>query len=132
METKIKHLEMIQAIINRQANNSFLLKGWAVTITVALLAFSTKIPQGNYRWLIIAPLIIFWFLDAYYLSQERLFRDLYNLVRKTRVQNIDFSMDTQALKSEGNEWLTVLFSPTLMLFYGTSLALITFYINYVK
>ena len=31
MDNKIKHLEMIEAIIERMANNSFLLKGWAIT-----------------------------------------------------------------------------------------------------
>jgi len=32
MENKIKHLEMIQGVINRMASNSFALKGWAVTL----------------------------------------------------------------------------------------------------
>ena len=32
MENKIKHLEIIQGVINRMAGNSFALKGWAVTL----------------------------------------------------------------------------------------------------
>jgi hypothetical protein len=35
MGDKIKHLEMIQAVISRLANNSFLLKGWSITLVSA-------------------------------------------------------------------------------------------------
>lgn len=38
MESKIKHLEMIQGIINRMASNSFYLKGWAVTLVAGIFA----------------------------------------------------------------------------------------------
>lgn len=31
IENKLKHLEMLQAIINRMAVNSFSLKGWSVS-----------------------------------------------------------------------------------------------------
>jgi len=36
MEKKLKHLEMLQGVINRMANNSFLLKGWSVVLISAL------------------------------------------------------------------------------------------------
>ena len=41
MEKKIKHLEMIQGVINRMAGNSFALKGWSVTL-IALTGHSLK------------------------------------------------------------------------------------------
>ena len=31
-EQEIKHIELIQAIINRMNSNSFSIKGWAITI----------------------------------------------------------------------------------------------------
>ena len=34
-EKIVKHLEMIQAVINRLGNNSFLLKSWSMTVIVA-------------------------------------------------------------------------------------------------
>ena len=34
-EVVVKHLELIQAVITRLANNSFLMKGWALTVTGA-------------------------------------------------------------------------------------------------
>ena len=33
-DNKIKHLEMVQDVIKRMASNSFILKGWAVTLVV--------------------------------------------------------------------------------------------------
>jgi hypothetical protein len=72
----IKRLDILQNIIARMAQNSFTIKGWAVTVVGALLAFSSKETD---RWMAICaiyPAIAFWGLDAYYLMQERLFRDL--------------------------------------------------------
>ena len=40
MEAKLKHLEFIQAAIARMATNSFLFKGWAMTIAVGIAAFA--------------------------------------------------------------------------------------------
>ena len=42
MENKLKHLEMIQNVINRLANSSFLLKGWTVVLVAAVLGFALK------------------------------------------------------------------------------------------
>ena len=75
---KIKHLEFIQNVITRMNTNSFQIKGWSIVIASALLAIyaSTK---DNYFFLVaVFPTLIFWFLDAYYLNQERKFRGLYN------------------------------------------------------
>ena len=75
---KIKHLEFIQNVITRMNTNSFQIKGWSIVIVSALLAIyaSTK---DNYFFLVaVFPTLIFWFLDAYYLNQERKFRGLYN------------------------------------------------------
>jgi hypothetical protein len=35
-----KHMDYVQAIITRLGNNSFLLKGWALTLSSALLGFA--------------------------------------------------------------------------------------------
>lgn len=41
-EDLLKHLEFIQYIINRMAKNSFLLKGWTVTIVAAFFALAAQ------------------------------------------------------------------------------------------
>ncbi len=95
---QVKHLEMIQDIINRMARNSFMYKGWALTIFAALIIFFTKdcifsISGLIERVIAMVPIFGFWILDAYYLRQERLFRALYDSVRLGK--NPDrFSMKT--------------------------------------
>jgi len=75
---KIKHLEFIQNVITRMNTNSFQIKGWSIIIASALLAIYAS-SKNNYFFLIaVFPTLIFWFLDAYYLNQERKFRGLYN------------------------------------------------------
>ena len=117
MEGKLKHLEFIQNAINRMAHNSFLLKGWAVTLMAGLLALSFK--EINYSYIIIsiAVLFFFWLLDSYYLSRERLFIKLYNHVRAAPAKEADFSMDTQMFREEVT-WSGCMVSRTMNLFYG--------------
>jgi hypothetical protein len=40
MESKIKHLEFVQTIIGRMAQNSFLLKGWLMTLALATISLT--------------------------------------------------------------------------------------------
>ena len=42
MVAKIHYLEMIQGIIDRMGSNSFMLKGWAITLAVGVFALSDK------------------------------------------------------------------------------------------
>jgi hypothetical protein len=119
MESKLKHLEMIQAVVNRMASNSFLLKGWAVTLVSALLALAAANSDRRFVFVAVLPLLMFWLLDAYFLRQERLFRKLYDKVRKLEATAIDFSMNTAPHVAETASWIGVMFSRTLLIFYGT-------------
>jgi len=117
---------MIQGVINRLSHNSFLLKGWSVVLISAMFALAAGSSQLYFIYLAYFPLIVFWVLDAYFLWQERLFRALYDRVRALREDQIDFSMDTTAVKSDVKAWPEVLFSLTLLLFHGTVLFSIVF------
>ena len=97
MNTKVKHLEMLQKIITRMARNSFLLKGWTITLISALFVLSDFGNNQNFVLLALLPAIAFWGLDAYYLRQERLFRKLYDKVRNIQPADIDFSMNTSGM-----------------------------------
>jgi hypothetical protein len=133
MENKRKHLEMIQGIINRMAGNLFFLRGWTITLIAALFALFVKDANHDYIFVVYFPVIIFWILDGYFLSQERLFRALYNHVRKLDEKEIDFSMDTSEYKKdEGNSWICSMFSTTLLFFYLPLVAimlLVTYLLN---
>jgi hypothetical protein len=128
----IKHLEMIQAVIGRLGNDSFLVKGWA--ITVAGVFFGFAIEAKNWRLAIasIMPTLAFWGLDAYFLRSERLFRALYDRVRRTPTEIEPFFMGATGdafvkSLSDGREshpyslWRT-LRRPTLALLYGALVA----------
>lgn len=57
MEKKLKHLEMIQAVINRMANNSFMLKGWTVTLVAGIFALASKDADKMYFLIAYIPLV---------------------------------------------------------------------------
>src|SRR3989344_3885100 len=118
MENKRKHLEFIQTTISRMASNLFFLRGWTISLVAGLLALLVKEANHNYIFVIYLPIVIFWILDGYFLSQERLFRTLYNKVRKLNEKEIDFSMDTREYKKDKrNGWIFSMFSSTLLFFY---------------
>lgn len=99
MDNKYKHMDYIQSAISRMASNSFYLKGWNITIIAAIIALSFK--ESDWRIYACALIlnIVFWFLDSYYLKQEKLFRELYKKVSLINDDNaIDFSMDTREFK----------------------------------
>ena len=119
MEGKIRHLELVQGIISRMANNSFMLKGWAVTLVFGIFVLAGKDTDKLYFLVAYLPVIVFWGLDAYYLFQERLYRSLYDKVRQTDENTIDFSLKatTQEFNSDGNNYFNCLFSVTELWFY---------------
>ncbi len=122
-EAKIRHLEMVQEVVKRMASNLFYLKGWAITLIAGAFALAAKDSNDIYLFLPYFPLIIFWALDGYFLSQERLFRRLYDEVRLKTAQNVDFSMDTRPYqkglvgKFLSLDWAEGLTRPTILAFY---------------
>lgn len=117
-EQQIKHLEMIQAVITRMAANSFMLKGWSVTLVSALFALAAKDADARYVLVSYFPVAMFWFLDGYFLFQERLFRKLYDKARVDKGSNSDFSMNTVGLEEKEATWASAILSRTLLIFHG--------------
>lgn len=114
---KIQHLNMIQEIIIRMADNSFKIKGWVITILAALAALSVDKINKDYLLIGILPIVAFWYLDSFYLRQERLFRKLYEEVAKKNESDIDFLMNTQKHIEGVSSTITIMFSKTLRVFY---------------
>lgn len=93
---RLKYLEMIQSIISRMANNSFLIKGWIITLSLAGFTLFASKHENIYLSLIIFSVLIFWILDGYYLRQEKLFRELYeDHARISKKELNHFSMNTK-------------------------------------
>lgn len=116
---KIKHLELIQGVINRMANNSFMLKGWAVTLVAGIFALSSKDADKLYFLVAYVPIVVFWGLDSYYLLQERLYRSFYNKVLTIKDSDINFSLNVtvEEFDSAKNCYCNCLFSRTEFWFY---------------
>lgn len=124
MDNTIAHLGFIQSIISRMGTNSFLLKGWSVTLVAAIFALSAKDANYNFVLLSYFPVIIFWILDAYFLHQELLYRKLFEEVAGGRIQSIDFTLNTTNVHKLVSPISTILFSKTILLFHGPIIAIV--------
>lgn len=118
MERKLKHLEFIQNVITRMNTNSFMIKGWAITLISALFALAAGGTNRSYALVAYIPLPVFWALDAFFLSKERQYRDLYDHVRTLDENKIDFNMSTKPFEKNCSLWASSAFSRTLLSFYG--------------
>lgn len=125
---RIKHLEMIQAVIGRLGNDSFLVKGWAVTVAGVFFGFAVNKTDAGLAIVSLLPTALFWGLDTYFLRAERLFRVLYDHVRIPLAGVEPFFMAATAPafvealppgreKDEASRWKTFK-SVTLLIFYG--------------
>jgi hypothetical protein len=134
-DKRIKHLEMIQAVVARLGGNGFLIKGWAVTIAGAFVALAVNAKDCSFARVGIASSVVFWGLDGYFLRAERRFRALGGRVRKFDPTVEPFFMGAtcksfiQELDKRERwkmSWGGASASWTLMIFYGalvgTSLA----------
>lgn len=130
MENKRKHLEFIQSVISRMSTNSFYLRGWSITLVSALFAFANKDSNFDYIMITYISTPIFWILDGYYLSQERKYRDLYDVVRLKELKEIDFDMRINLIKKDKNSWFNCIFSMTNFIFYIT-LMIITLIVMFI-
>ena len=125
LQAKIAHLGFIQGIISRMGLNSFLLKGWSVTLVAAIFALSAKQADRRFVLLALFPVAVFWLLDAFFLHQEKLYRRLYVLVAHGEVKSDQFTLSTEGLTGVPRV-VSVFFSKTLRLFYGSIVFVILF------
>lgn len=127
----MKEIDTIQSIINRMSNNSFLIKGWTITLVVGALLLERTLLTDSKIQVTIAfiPLLVFWFLDAYFLWQEKMYRKLYEWVidnRLTTDENL-LNMDATRFKDQVKSKRRIMFSTTLGWFYGSIVVLLGIY-----
>ncbi len=76
-DDRLKYFDLLQGAITRMASNSFLLKGWNVTLVSALLGVAAREGKPEMALVALVPVLALWGLDAYYLALERKFRGLW-------------------------------------------------------
>lgn len=125
MDDKRQHLIFIEDTISRMSSNSFLTRGWAVTILTALFTLYGSCQNKNVLFVILGISVVFWIIDSYYLMLERGYRDLYDKVRKQKPSEITYEMKTSGVSC--SNWFrairsfTFLFSYLLVLIIGVLL-----------
>ena len=135
-----KELDLIQEVIKRMANNAFQVKTWMITGLSAVAALKGELlfqssSENSYNWaglgLSIAMLVIivgFWYLDAFFLRTEKLYRKLYQWVVENRSKTSDYLYDlntfkrslgenTRDLNAETESITAVMFSKTVLIFF---------------
>ena len=71
------HLNIMQGVIQRMAENSRSCKVWCVTLVAATLVLVARTGEPQHALIALAPTLLFLVLDAYYLALERAFRNAY-------------------------------------------------------
>lgn len=139
MEEFHKEIDLIQGCINRMAQNSFLIKGWTVTLFAVVLALlPEKVQQTNKIFLGIVMLsisIMFWYLDSFFLATERNYRKMYSWILQERPKGNRFllyELNFNEYKSKAHLVSTtkceVAFSKTLRYFYGIPTSISALYL----
>lgn len=63
-----KEIDLIQNCINRMSNNSFLLKGWLITIIAAVVTLSQADLDNVVFFVLVFSTLIFWWMDAFFFA----------------------------------------------------------------
>ncbi len=95
---RIAYLQMIESIIDRMSNKSGNIKGFAVSIVAGVTALSFKETSPYVLVLSFMTILIFLWLDLYYLGMERKYKYFYKQVCKGR--KIDFCLSLDLKESE--------------------------------
>jgi len=125
-----KEIDLIQACISRMAQNSFMIKGWAFMLVTAFIALTAeKLNLYVLCAIGIFIFITFWYLDAFFLRMEKLYRFKYEWVIVERLKgNREYLYDLNPYQNK--TWMadrkppsviSVMFSKphTLLMFYGS-------------
>ncbi|HSS48402.1 MAG TPA: hypothetical protein VLX28_05605 [Thermoanaerobaculia bacterium] len=108
-DDRLKYFDLIQAAISRMAANSFLLKGWSVALTTAILGLAAKDAKAMIALVALVPVLVLWGLDAYYLALERKFRRLWEAAITAATPT--FVMNPGTLSAA--DWLEVVRRPAV-------------------
>jgi len=101
------YLTILQGVINRMASNSAGCKTWCITIVSAIVVIIADKSNPVYVWVSLVPVLLFLFLDSYYLGLEQRHRDSYNtFIKKLHSGNAEIN-DVFIVNPGGGFFLTL-------------------------
>lgn len=128
---RVKYLEFLQQIISRMAGNSFQLRQWSVGISTAVFAFASRDSDHPFVLIAVLPALAFWFLDAYFLSLEKHYRQRFDRVRKAELEELKKEpFDLSPPDRLAGQWLGSLFRPAALGVHGMVLLVLAIAIAY--
>lgn len=71
------HLQIMQDVIRRMAENSRSCKVWCVTLVSATLVLVARTENAQHALIALVPAVLFLLLDTFYLALERGYRESY-------------------------------------------------------
>ena len=105
-----KHLEIMQGVIQRMAENSRSCKVWCVTLVSAILVLVVRTGEAEHALIALAPTALFYLLDAYYLALEHRFRRSYEGFVTKLQEGQATASDLFSLTLAGSTWEGVLWA----------------------
>ncbi|MDU9704718.1 hypothetical protein [Helicobacter pylori] len=123
----IEELKILQGVINRMAQNSLECKKWTLALAVGVLSLKIETISHLYGLCILGVLLLcFWFLDAYYLTQERSFREQYQWLIENRLKTDArlFEVFPTHQTCQLTQLLSAMFSISLLPYWVLALCLV--------
>ena len=99
-EDRRKHLDFIQAVVTRMSAASSNAKAWLLPVVTAAYGYALTHRADSVALLGLGATLLFAYLDANYLRQEKRFRSLYKAVASGRYDIESFSLQPDDLPSE--------------------------------
>jgi hypothetical protein len=124
------HINLLQGIINRLANNSASCKTWCLTLVAAFLSLAGATHVSGIVTFALVPVIVFGFLDAMYLAQERAYRELYRKCAEAihkKSYTLDCTYDARAEISVGCFFWALLSWSVFPIYFGLIVAYLIAY-----
>lgn len=134
-----KEIDLIQSCITRMAQNSFVVKGWLITlVTVVLTLLPENVNTRGVCVIVLLATLCFWYLDAFFLRLERLYRWKYEWIIVNRKKTDEFYYDMNPMNSDmwilpksgiplkAPSVIRIMFTKSLLPLYGMIIGVILF------
>ncbi|GAA8160234.1 hypothetical protein NP05261_14700 [Helicobacter pylori] len=127
----IEELKILQGVINRMAQNSLECKKWTLALAVGVLSLKIETISHLYGLCVLGVLLAcFYLLDAYYLMQEKLFREQYQWLIENRLKTDErlFEVFPAHQTCQLTQFLSAMRSLSLLPYWVLALCLVLWFL----